>query len=373
MKLLFKAPVQHSFKWWPIKRHELNLLIFHAASKHLFLGKLRWGGGCSLRSTRHVMASSFQLQVAREALCVQFASESMRLKPFGRNLRSYLLRPHGRLALCWCFKALKSPGPKSRVTQMQRRACLVTEWIHGFHLQAVNFETFRFWMISTISQLLAGKVTPRHDISLLFCAHGSICATYHVSHQATSEASSKVEEEAVCVWVVKICGSGASYHIHAISSADQAETVEVEGLVMKSMERSSLWDSIGFIAFFWPKAVPCMAFFCLSPIDVQMLPWRSLKCLLGFLQLACFDRFGRRERPSRRRWSWDWRVVAFADFRATSLASSWRPDHEERVMMLPEMASQRYGWSFQTKSRNEKADVHGLGEIALVSFWLRCQ
>lgn len=260
MKLLFKAPVQHSFKWWPIKRHELNLLIFHAPSKDLFLGKLRWGGGCSLRSTRHVMASSFQLQVAREALYVQFASESMRLKPFGRNLRSYLLHPHGRLALCWCFKALKSPGPKSRVTQMQRRACLVTEWIHGFKSPPVNFETVRFWMISTISQFLAGKVTPRHDISLLFCAHGSIRATYHVSHQATSEASSKVEEEAVCVWVVKICGSGASYHIHAISSPE-AETVEVEGLVMKSMERSALWDSIGFIAFFWPKAVPCMAFF----------------------------------------------------------------------------------------------------------------
>ena len=202
----------------------------------------------------------FNFKLLEKLYVYNSLQKSMRLKPFGRNLRSYLLHPHGRLALCWCFKALKSPGPKSRVTQMQRRACLVTEWIHGFKSPPVNFETVRFWMISTISQFLAGKVTPRHDIALLFCAHGSIRATYHVSHQATSEASSKVEEEAVCVWVVKICGSGASYHIHAISSPE-AETVEVEGLVMKSMERSALWDSIGFIAFFWPKAVPCMVFF----------------------------------------------------------------------------------------------------------------
>lgn len=159
------------------------------------------------------------------------------------------------------FQGLEIPGPKVK-GDADAEACLSCDWVDPWiSSPPVNFETVRFWMISTISQLLAGKVTPRHDISLLFCAHGSICATYHVSHQATSEASSKVEEEAVCVWVVKICGSGASYHIHAISSADQAETVEVEGLVMKSMERSSLWDSIGFIAFFWPKAVPCMAFF----------------------------------------------------------------------------------------------------------------
>ena len=35
---------------------------------------------------------------------------------------------------------------------------------------------------------------------------------------------------------------------------------------------------------------------------------------------------------------------------------------------MPEMASQRYGWSFQTKSRNEKADVHGLGRLLLYHF-----